>query len=114
MTTMAGNKKSKKKTARSSQFESTQSDNLFFLTFIGEKVEILCSFEMLEKQFPQLVQGYLLDKDDEYLYLGSGPDEIHSVVRREDVKYLQIIKDIDPMTEVLDNMPKPEKEEDVN
>lgn len=100
---MAGNKKRK-----------SQVDNLFFLTFIGEKVEMMCNFEMLEKNYPQVIQGYLLDKDDEYYYMGSGPDEIQSVVRIADVKYLHIIKDIDPMLEVLDNMQTPDKEEDVN
>lgn len=62
--------------------------------FIGEYVEILSNARNIIQGdiLPLSVQGYILDMDDDFLYVGETPLEIKFAVKREDVRYLEIIE----------------------
>lgn len=87
-----------------------------FKNFIGQLVELLCKFKVdnEEHTFPMLVQGYLIDYDDDNYYIGSSPIEIDQFVDRSIVVHGSLIKSLDPAKEILENMPEPETDIDVN
>ena len=94
-----------------------ETTSLFHLSFVGELVEILMPLYrknvqgneegIMDQTIPIVVQGYILDADDEFLYLGDTPEEITKGIKREDVRYIEVIKEANPYDEVLDNMPTP-------
>jgi hypothetical protein len=84
-----------------------KASELFWTTFIGEYVEILCKYETSERM-PLSVIGYLLDIDDIYYYIGAGPLQVESALKKEDVCFISIINNVDPTTQMLEDMPIPE------
>lgn len=64
----------------------------FFLTFIGELVEIAGSFYHGDSEAAIKIAGFVLDADDEFYYLGDSPDEITQAIRRDRVIYIQIME----------------------
>lgn len=81
----------------------------FFLTFVGELVEILASFPHKNSELPISVIGYVLDADKEYYYLGDTPDEITQAVQRSKVVHIQIVEPFNPALAALENMDMPEE-----
>jgi hypothetical protein len=89
--------------------------DIFWSTFVGEYVEIACEFETTTSgKLPVALQGYLLDADEEYYFLGKNPIEISSTVKRDKIAYIEIIEDVDQATMILEEMPVPETEEENN
>lgn len=98
----------------------------FFATFIGDRVEIVADFyqnyqeETAESRItnhaPASIQGYILDIDDEFLYLGKNPHEISMALRRTKVLYIEVIgaekEEKSPYDALLDSMPFPKKNEE--
>ena len=88
---------------------------LFWGTFIGEYVEVLCKFETPDSgKLPLAVQGYMLDADDRYYYIGQNPLEVTSVINKDDVAYIALIENIDPAMQILEDLPLPETDEENN
>ena len=87
--------------------------DLFWNTFMGEYVEILCRTENPDKM-PLVVQGYLLDRDDDYYYMGEGILEVDAAIKKNDVVIISNRKEKDATLEVLENMPLPFKPEGHN
>jgi hypothetical protein len=99
--------------------EGINNGDTFWATFTGEYVEILAKFVGGEGvPMPLTIQGFLLDRDDEYYYIGEGPIEINCCVKRSDVIFISILdpegKEKDALKEILEDMPVPEDEVDVN
>lgn len=89
--------------------------DVFWSTFIGEYVELACEFETTTSgKLPVALQGYLLDADEENYFLGKNAIEVSSAVKRIDVAYIEIIEEIDQATQILQEMPIPETEEENN
>lgn len=89
--------------------------DIFWSTFIGEYVEIACEFETTTSgKLPVALQGYLLDADEDYCFLGKNPIEVSSMVKKDKIAYIEIIEDIDQATLILQDMPVPETEEENN
>lgn len=63
---------------------------------------------------PLNIQGYLLDYDENYYYVGHNPIEIDSAIKRKDISMISIHEPTDPTLEVLQDMPEPETDEDIN
>lgn len=71
--------------------------SMFFKTFAGSFLNIYTSLQTAQSveseegtahsDTPLVFQGYLLDKDDEYYYLGSTPDEVNCSIRIDEVKF---------------------------
>lgn len=87
--------------------------DVFWVTFAGKFVEVLCKYGTKENM-PLVIQAHLVDIDDDYYFLGENPIEIDSVIKRQDVVFLSVIKERDPTIEVLEDMPIPETEEGAN
>lgn len=85
---------------------------LFKHSFIGEVVEILAKSESEEKGM-LMVRGYLLDYDEEYLYLGETPLSVNTALKRDLVGLISISEQVDPDLELLENMPTPRGNEEV-
>lgn len=74
----------------------------FALSFLGERVDILLKIfkkvtsesneETVSTTEPILAWGFILDKDDEYYYLGDSPDQINKCIRITDVAAIEISK----------------------
>jgi hypothetical protein len=90
-----------------------KASELFWVTFTGEFVELLCKYETSQRM-PLVIQGYMLDIDQDYYYIGANALEVSSAIRKTDVAYIQILKEADPTLEVLENMPMPDDEHDAN
>ena len=88
-------KKTTKKPLEPNTFSET-----FFLTFIGEFVEVAGSFFHGEVEVPIRIQGYILDSDDQFYFLGDTPEEISSAIRKTSVVYIEIVED-NPMKDAL-------------
>jgi len=97
--------------------EGFKSD-VFWATFTGEFVEILCEDVSIgENRLPLTVQGFLLDMDDEYLFIGEGPIEINAAVKKRLIAFISIIDPEDKkeeFLEILEDMPVPEGEDEIN
>lgn len=93
--------------------KKTVSVDLFHLSFIGEFCEILCDITNLnELTLP--ITGFILDKDDLYYYLSDDAKEIHRAIKIQSVKAIEIVKNRTWKEQVLNEMPIPNKEEEVN
>jgi hypothetical protein len=119
-----GRKKVKKAKPEAPKYEEL---SLFFQTFVGEYVQVTTDI-MVKSQLeseegviiqetPLVFQGFLLDEDSKYYYLGEGPGEIANAVKIDSVKGISIVPQVVVKTEfdnILDDMPDPESEEEFN
>lgn len=89
----------------------------FFLAFVGQSVII--STEIIVpgsdgEVYPLFYEGILLDYDNEYYYLGETPNEINQCIRKEPVLAIKVREEVDELKEFLDQLPVPQKKEDIN
>lgn len=88
--------------------------SIFFDTFIGEYVEVLTKIittkreetedRLIQSNKPIILQGYMLDMDKEYYYLGNASDNIVSAIRKDEVVYVEIVDKKDELDLKLDDM----------
>lgn len=92
--------------------------DVFFSTFIGEFVEILAQYKMSNTEtgetYPLVIQGYILDADVDNYYMGTGPSEVTSLIKRDIVAHMSIMEEVDPELQILTQMPDPQAEEEIN
>jgi hypothetical protein len=98
-------------------------NDLFFITFIGEHVSVLTDFKTsqsvqteegtLEETSPLVIQGYMLDMDDDFYYLGETAEEIRAV-RKTTVSAIEITKPQDEFSDILDSVKTPENKKGYN
>lgn len=98
----------------------------FFANFIGVRVEVVADFyqnyqeETAESRItnhaPASIQGYILDVDNEFVYLGKNPHEVSMCLKRPKVLYIEVIgeprEERSPYDELLDSLPTPKKSEE--
>lgn len=95
-----------------------KSDSLFQI-FINEHISVVTDLslsvapgeveDMDGVAIPLTFQGYLLDLDDEFLYLGETNTEVDKAIKRESVVFIQISKQEDELSRVYDEMKKRNK-----
>ena len=76
---------------------STDPSSTFFLSFVGEYVEIICKGATTTTEigvFPIVVNGYLLDLDEKHLYLSDDGQSVSRAVKKEDYKTQFCIKSL--------------------
>ena len=103
--------------------EAAVKTNVFFETFVGEMVQIFCKTKMKqilqddhqtqEQESPVMFEGWLLDVDDYYYYLGDTPDEVCSAIDKTEFGSIHIVKEANLYDDILDSMDEPESK-DVN
>lgn len=79
-------------------------DHLFMGLFQGEGVTLLLrtQIESEEGLFNMAVMGYLIDADEEWVYIGGDPNNVREAVKREDVLRVMF-----GMSEDDDSIPTP-------
>lgn len=94
---------------------------LFHLTFIGEYVQLTTNmFTIVNEEndevltshkVPVTIDGYILDIDEDYYYLGTTPHEINKAIKKDVVIFIGIVENKNVYDEILDSLQEPE---DVN
>lgn len=96
------------------------SSNIFFETFAGEFCEIILSLEIPhninmdsegnthEMRMPLTIQGFVMDADEDFIYLSPDGESVNQAFPRRDLKHIQIIEPSNPMQDLLDETPEPE------
>lgn len=96
----------------------------FMLSFIGEYVNIVTDIMIaeytntedgpLEQNAPMVARGYMLDADDDYVYLGEDPFEITQAIQTKRIVLVQREIKSSAYDDLLNGMPDPKKKEDIN
>lgn len=73
--------------------------------FIGEYVEIV---QAHSRNNPIVIHGYILDIDEDNIYLGETPDAVNMTILRNGYKLMVIVN---PEDVLLNNMETPNKNE---
>ena len=63
---------------------------------------------------PLIIEGYVLDSDDQYTYLSPDGVEIKQAVKNNMIVYIQVVSAVDEATEILDSLPNNIKKRDMN
>jgi len=101
---------------------------LFFTTFVGEYVRIVTTVVMTDtieteegistSSAPLLTEGYLLDYDDNFYYLGQSPDNVTTAISRHTISQVQSGMEQparNVFDEILESMPdKPDSSSNIN
>jgi hypothetical protein len=106
----SNNGKSLKKKVNRTTDGKLEINDTFFLSFVGELVEIAGSFYHGEAENAIKTHGYILDIDDEFYYLGDTPEEVTQALRRDRVIYIQVLTPANEYREILDQLEVPEDE----
>lgn len=89
-------------------------NDTFFLTFVGELVEMAGSFYHGEGENAIRTMGYILDMDDEFYYLGDNPQEIHQAIKKDRVIWIQVLTPENAYKEMLQDFEVPEDDSKKN
>ena len=99
--------------------------NLFFETFAGEFVEIVQDFEittsfnqhedhMHEVRMPMTVSGFVMDTDDEFIYLSPDGENVNQALPIHTIKHIGIVQASNELQDLLDSVPNPSDKKDFN
>ena len=101
-----------------------KNNDLFFMTFVGEFVSILSTMDktamvqteegIVEESIPLVFQGYMLDMDDEYYYLGETQREVNRAIKKTSVNAIEIADQHDEFSEILDKAEVPSNKKNYN
>lgn len=69
---------------------------LFHQNFVGEHVQVITS-HLIADSTTISADGYLLDEDEEFYYLGAGPDEVAMAIRKQDVVLISILRNVESL-----------------
>lgn len=86
----------------------------FFLSFVGEYVQVITAFQMLTEENPEtalplIVEGVIMDADDTYIYMGSEADGIRQAIRSEYVVFVQQLDKTSELEEIFSSVSKVKK-----
>ena len=94
--------------------------NVFFETFAGEFVEVILDLEVThninldgdghphEMKMPLTLQGFIMDADDDFIYLSPDGVNVNQAFPRRDLKHIAIVEPVNPLQEILDEIPEPD------
>lgn len=98
--------------------------SLFFMNFQGELMNFLLDTSLnsvveteegiQSTEMPLSIQGYLVDEDDQFYYIGDIPPNLDKItidkaVSKSRVILAQILQIPDQLTQILDDIPKPKR-----
>lgn len=99
--------------------KDVQDSEVFLLSFIGETVQVLTDFVLTSSQarestdgemigedveHPLIVEGYMLDSDDTYIYLGSSPDQVSQAIKKDKIVFIQVLDKKDSLSDIMDSL----------
>ena len=98
--------------------------NTFVLAFMGEYVSVITDImildysqndsQVLEQNAPMVARGFLLDEDENFLYLGDNPLEISQAISKKKIAMIHMEKKKNKYDEILDGMGNDPSKEDIN
>lgn len=101
-----------------------ESINTFVLAFMGEYVNVITDImildytqndsQSLEQNAPMVARGFLLDEDDNFVYLGDNALEISQAVAKKKIAMIHMEKKKNKYDELLDDMGDDPSKEDIN
>lgn len=103
-----------------------ESENMdtFVLAFMGEFVNVITDImiveyaqneaQTIEQNAPMVAQGFLLDSDSNFLYLGDNPLEVTQAISKSRITMVRVERKKNRYEEILDEMGNPNKNEDFN
>lgn len=102
-----------------------RSGESFYETFVGEYVEILTKLnttktitnedgQQMDITMPLIFEGYFLDEDDSFYFLGKTPDHVSNAVKKDTVSVIQITEMRSEFDDILDGMPDPQSDTELN
>ena len=105
----------KKPKSKKKKTQTTAGDyDTFFLAFAGEHLEIVAMLSSEVTEGTIKTNGFLLDYNDEYYFLGETPHEITHCVKREKVTLIQVMEPGSVYQEILEEMEIPKDERGKN
>jgi len=100
-----------------------QTINTFVLAFMGEYINIVTDImivdysqnesQSMEQNAPLVARGFLLDEDENYVFIGDNPLEIAQAIAKSRIVMIQIEKKKSKYEELLEDMGEPSKK-DIN
>lgn len=75
----------------------------FAAAFDQKLVQILCDTGDPNTHMPLLINGFIVDSDDEYYYIGENIIEVTSAIKRKNAYYISIIEEKDPQLKLLED-----------
>lgn len=108
-----------------SMAKTKQKNNLMFETFVNKYLTIILRFTVertIQRQSevellktPMHVNGYLIDHDETYLFIGHNPDNYDQAINKIDIVHIELSKDdSDPFDEILKDIEGPKDEKGYN
>lgn len=104
--------------------QASEPAQTFVLSFIGEYVNIVTDIMIaeytnteegaVEQNAPMVARGYMLDSDSDYVYLGEDPFEITQAIQKKRIVLVQREVKTSAYDDLLNGMPDPKKNEDIN
>jgi hypothetical protein len=67
-----------------------------------------------EKKKPFVIAGYLIDFDDEWVYIGSSEDQISDMIKVKRIITIGKSAPVDEYESMLDEVPTPENDDEFN
>lgn len=102
---------------------SAENINTFVLAFMGEYINIVTDIMIVEynandtnateQNAPLVARGFLLDEDENYIFIGENPLEIAQAIAKSRIVMLQIEKKKSKFEEMLEDMGDPSNK-DIN
>ncbi len=99
-------------------------ESLLYINFIGELVEVvLKSTQKIihgnedgvdESTHPIAIQGFLMDEDEEYYFLGDTMTSMSKAVRKDQIVCIQMLEQKTVFDEILEEMPVPNEDTERN
>lgn len=99
---------------------------MFLDIFIGEYVLMIVNLDVVESitvneegqtapiTSKMSLEGFLLDMDNEFIYLSDNGEEVTEAVKREDLRYIKRVDVKNPLEEMLDQAAEPENDTGYN
>jgi hypothetical protein len=98
--------------------------NTFVLAFMGEYINVVTDImimdysqndiQSLEQNAPMVARGFLLDEDENFLYLGENPLEISQAIAKNKVAMIHMEKKKNKYDELLEEIGDDPSKEDIN
>lgn len=100
--------------------------SMFLDIFIGEYVVLIVNLDVTESitvseeghttpvNSKMTLEGFLLDMDNEFIYLSDNGEEVTEAVRRDDLRYIKRVDVKNPLEEMLDQAAEPENDTGYN
>ena len=101
-----------------------KTNSVFFNMFVGEYVLFITKLSTkkihqtedhtTEETQPIAIEGFLLDMDEKWFFVGPTFDEVACALKQDDVMEITILKERSPYDSILDDIDTPEDAGDFN